>query len=260
MRRWVGIALALLVTVCVQVAALPARAHPVIDDARARVEAAEFDAALRVLAEAEARSDLTRADALRLLELRALVRLALKERERARESLRMLAVLSPDHVFPPHTSPDLVAEFKRVQAGAPPPPRLGVERMLRPDGVRLLVRVSGDELDLTRSVRLWTRVGGQPWRSTLATETIVLAGPGERVTYRAEVQGFGGAPLFETPEQALSIPQAHDDPPVATAGTSPWVYAGAAAGVLVVAGVAAMLLLSAESDVTRVSPPRVVAP
>jgi hypothetical protein len=246
--------------VCAELVARPALAHPKIEAARARLETAEFETALRLLAVAEAGSDLSRDEALRLLELRALVHLALKDREEAQAALRVLAVLAPDHAFAPQTSPDLIAQWKVVRASAPPAPQLAVEHTLRPDGVNLHAAVNGDELGIVRGVRFWTRVGTQPWRSTLAFDTAVLATPGARVEYRAVALGIGGAPLLETDVQALTIPAAQDDRNAAA--VSPWLYAGVIGGAVAALSVGALLLLSGDdqSDSTRVSPPMLVQP
>lgn len=251
---------ALVVAVCVHVAAAPASAHPKIDEAQARIEAAEFDGALRLLAEAETGTELSREEALRLLELRALVHLALNEDDAAVAALRLLAVLAPEHAFAPSTSPDLLAAFKRARAGAPSPPALVVERELRPDGVRVSARVEDDVLGVARSVRLWTRAGSHAWRSTLANETIVFAAPGQRVEYRADALGIGGAPVLTTEAESLLVPAAPATDRAAS-GASPWLYAGVIGGALAIAGtVTAILLLGDSGEGTRLSPPTVAMP
>jgi hypothetical protein len=251
---------ALLAALCVHVVSATAYAHPKVDEARARLEAAEFDAALRLLAEAEAGSELTRDDALRLLELRALVHLALNEDEAAVEALRVLAVLSPDHTLLPQTSPDLVAAFERARESAPAAPRLVVERALSPDGVRVSAAVEQDELGVARSLRLWTRIAGQPWRSTLSNETLVLAAPGQRVEYRADALGIGGAPVLSSEPGSLLVPAGREPAGAADeGGTSPWLYAGVLGGALAVGGAVAMIVLLGQSgDSTQLSPPMVV--
>lgn len=237
-----------------------ALAHPKVDEAGKRLEAAEFDSAGRLLAEAEAGSDLTRDDALRLLELRALLQLALKQRDDAMAALQQLAVLSPEHQFPRHTSPDLLKAFAAARATAPAPPSLTVERELASDGVRLHARVGGDTLGLLRGVRLWTRIGSRPWRSALASDMLVPAAPGEQVTYRAEALGFGGAPLYATDAARFSLPNAEPRSSDDRTGTSPWLYGGVIGGALAVAGavIVVALLSSSDSDSTQVSPPTVV--
>jgi hypothetical protein len=249
-------------SVCVHVTAAAAHAHPKIDEAQRRIEAAEFDGALRLLAEAETGTELTREEALRLLELRALVHLALNEDDEAVEALRVLAVLSPEHTFGPQTSPDLVAAFERARASAPPPPVLSVQHEFLPDGVRVSAAVQDDVLGVARSVRLWTRAGDQPWRSTLATDTIVYAASKQRVEFRADALGIGGAPVLLREAESVLMPE-RDEQRAAAArpGASPWLYAGVIGGALAIAGtVTAILLLGEGGDDTRLLPPRVVEP
>ena len=247
--------------VWVDVAAIPALAHPKVDEAKARLEAAEFETALRLLAEAEASADLSREDALRLLELRALVHLALKDEAGADAALQALAVLAPDHTFARHTSPDLIAAFARAREHAPARPELVLARELRPEGVRLSARVEGDTLGLLRSVRLWTRIDKQPWRETPAPEALVAAAGGQRLEYRAEAQGVGGATLLQSETFVFVVPRERATTAAADAnsGTSPWLYAGLVGGMLAVAGtVTALVLINGESETTRLTPPSVV--
>jgi hypothetical protein len=231
-------------------------AHPKIEQARARIEAAEFDAALRLLAEAEAGSELTREDALYLLELRALVHLAMRDAVSAQATLRVLAVLAPEHAFAPGTSPDLVQAFARARGSAPAAPRIVLDSLQRPDGVHLRGRVEDDSLRLVRGLRLWTRVGDGAWRSTLADETIVLAAPGQRVEYRAVAEGIGGAPMVATGVDAVSVPTARAEE---RSHASPWLYAGIVTATVAIAGtVAAIALSNQSSERTQPSPPHIV--
>ena len=243
---------------CVHVSV--ARAHPKVDEASARLESAEFESAGRLLAEAEAATDLEREDALRLLELRALLHLALKQREVAFEALQRLAVLSPEHAFPPHSSPDLIAAFARAREAAPERPRLTVSHELAADGVRVRARVDGDTLGLVRGVRLWTRVSGHAWRSALANEWLVPAAPAERVDYWAEGLGIGGAPLYRSIEGRVRVPEALT---AESSSGNAWLYAGVIAGALAIAGALTAIAVVASGsgdETTRLAPPMVVQP
>ena len=249
-------AVAVVSALLLALSAARAQAHPKIDAARARIEAAEFDAALRLLAEAEAGIDLSREDALTLLELRALVHLALRESDAAAEALRMLAALEPRRAFAPGTSPDLVHAFARVRAQAPPSPRVALEFTVGPDGVHVRARVEGDPLRLTRGVRLFTRVGDGPERSALADETIASAAPGQRVEMRAIAEGLGGAPIAASETASVVVPEAR-----AASAPSPWLYAGIAASALALAGTAlAIALASGSAERTQPLAPKVVTP
>jgi hypothetical protein len=238
-------------------------AHPKVDEAGRRLESAEFESAGRLLAEAEAASDLGREDALRLLELRALLHLALKEREDAFAALRRLAVLEPEHAFPPHSSPDLLAAFARARDAAPPPPTLRVQHELAAEGVRVSARVEGDTLGLVRGVRLWSRVAGHPWRSALANEWLVPAPTDERVSYWAEGLGIGGAPLYRSIEGRVRIPEAlgADRDDEESGSSSAWLYGGVIAGAIAIAGALTAIAVVAAGggdDTTQLSPPMVV--
>lgn len=238
-----------------------ARAHPKVDEAFARLESAEFESAGRLLAEAEAATDLERDDALRLLELRALLHLALKQREAAFESLQRLAVLSPEHEFPPHSSPDLLAAFARARAAAPGRPQLSVSHELAADGVRVRARVDGDTLGLVRGVRLWARVAGHAWRSALAHEWLVPAAPEQRVDYWAEGLGIGGAPLYRSGEGRVRVPEAAVA--AESSSGSVWLYGGVIAGALAIAGALTAIAIVASDggdETTQILPPVVVRP
>lgn len=242
---------------CLHAAA--AHAHPVIDQARARLEAAEFERALQLLDKAEESGELGRADALRMLELRALGLLALNDERLAQRTLLELCALDPDHVFTPGTSPDLLAAFAKARERRPPPPRLILERRDQPDGVALEVHVIGDELGIVRRVVLSTRTGDGPWRSSDGEHVLVALAPGQRVQYRASARGLGGIELASLPEQSWQRPE---PPPTRARASplSPWLYVGIAAGVLVLAGTTTAVIVanSSDADRTQPSPPRVV--
>jgi len=237
-----------------------ARAHPAIDQARVRLEAAEFERALALLDKAEQSPKLSREDALSLLELRALGLLALNDERKAQRTLLELCALDPQHAFAPGTSPDLLAAFEKARARLPPPPRLVIERNAQPDGIALSVHVLGDELGLVRTVELFTRVGGGPWQRTRSERVQLSAAPGQRVEYRASALGLGSSQLATTPEQSWSRPQPAPAPERVRTGSSPWLYVGLAAGAVLLAGATAAVVVATSSDPDRTqpSPPRVV--
>ncbi|HMI92719.1 MAG TPA: hypothetical protein VK509_15190 [Polyangiales bacterium] len=238
------------------------RAHPAIDQARVRLEAAEFERALALLDKAEQSPNLSREDALRLLELRALGLLALNDERMAQRALLELCALDPEHTFAPGTSPDLLAAFEKARSRLPPPPRLVIERNTQPDGIALHVHVLGDELGLVRRVELFTRVGGGPWQRTGSERTQLSAATGQRVDYRANALGLGGGVLANAPEQSWSRPEPAPAPAPerVRTGSSPWLYVGLAAGALLLAGATAAVVVatSGDADRTQPSPPRVV--
>jgi hypothetical protein len=234
---------------------LPGRAlaHPAIEQARARLEAAEFERALALLDKAEKSTELGRQDALRLLELRALGLLALNDERRAQRALLELCALDPEHAFAPGTSPDLLAAFEKARARMPPAPRLVLERSAQPDGVALQVHVLGDELGLVRAVVLSTRIGNGPWRQAGHERVQLAVPPGQRVQYRASALGLGGSELASAPEQSWVRPE--PAPERVRAGTvSPWLYVGLAAGAVVLAGAATALVVANTGDADRTQP------
>src|SRR5690242_15135438 len=86
-------------------------AHPRLDDARARFDRADLRGALTALGRAEQASDLTRADVITLLEMRALVRFTLGDTGAMEEDLLRLASIDPDHRFGDDIPPDLSEAF-----------------------------------------------------------------------------------------------------------------------------------------------------
>jgi hypothetical protein len=229
-----------------------AHAHPLIERAEKRLEAAEFERALSLLEQAEKDPALARADALRLLELRALGQLALGDQRAAQRALVELAALDPEHAFPPGTSPDLLAAFSKARASVPPAPRLMVEREVQPDGVKVEVHVIGDELGLVRRVTLWTRVGDEAWRSRPGPSVQLAAAPGQRVQYRASAEGLGGSELAST-EPETWLRATPERKPIA-ASRFPWLYVGIVAGAVVIAGTTTALLLSGGDGSQRTQP------
>lgn len=235
-----------------------AHAHPLIERAEKRLEAAEFERALSLLEQAEKDPALTRADALRLLELRALGQLALGDQRAAQRALVELAALDPEHAFAPGSSPDLLAAFSKARASVPPAPRLMVERKVQPDGVSLEVHVLGDELGLVRAVTLWTRVGDEAWREQPGARAQLAVAPGQSVQYRASAGGLGGSELART-EPETWLRAAPERKPIA-ASRFPWLYVGIVAGAVVLAGTTTAILLSNDdgSQGTQPSAPHVI--
>ena len=229
-----------------------AQADGLIERAEKRLEAAEFERALALLEQAQSDPALTRADALRLLELRALGQLALGDERAAQRALVALAALDPEHAFAPGTSPDLLAAFAKARARVPPPPRLVIERKVQPDGVSLELHVIGDELDLVRTVTLWTRIGDQAWRATQGSLAQLPVAPGQRVQYRASAQGLGGSELASTTEETWL--RAAPEPKRTAAGNSPWLYLGIVAGAVLLAGTTTVVLLAGNDDSSRTQP------
>jgi hypothetical protein len=228
-------------------------AHPLIDEANAKIERAQFDEALVVLKRAETTGSLSRAEVLRLFELKALVHLALGARAEAEQSLRLIATLAPDYRFSRHTSPDLVLAFDVARRHAPAPPRLVVEQEPRRHAVALRARLDNDPLSLVRRVQLRVRLNGGPWRVLAGASAVIDVSPGDRLDFNAQAHGKSGI-LLETPIRQYATRPASKEPPAG--GVSPWWYAGGAAILAVGAIVAGGFLLSnGGSDRTQPTPP-----
>jgi hypothetical protein len=231
----------------------PVAAHPLIDEANAKIERAQFDEALAVLERAETTGSLSRPEVLRLFELKALVHLALGARADAEQSLRVIATLAPDYRFSRHTSPDLVLAFDVARRHAPAPPRLVVEQEPRRNAVALRARLENDPLALVRRVQLRVRLNGGPWRVVPKSSTVIDVSPGDRLDFNAQAYGKSGI-LLETPIRQHATRPASKEPPAG--GVSPWWYAGGAAILAVGAFVAGGILLSnGGSDRTQPTPP-----
>lgn len=232
----------------------PVAAHPLIDEANAKIERAQFDEALAVLERAETTGSLSRAEVLRLFELKALVHLALGARADAEQSLRVIATLAPDYRFSRHTSPDLVLAFDVARRHAPAPPRLIVEQEPRRNAVALRARLENDPLSLVRRVQLRVRLNGGPWRVLAGASTVIDVSPGDRLDFNAQAHGKSGI-LLETPIRQHATPPASKEP--ARGGVSPWWYAAGGAAILAVGAIVAggILLSNGGSDRTQPTPP-----
>ncbi|MDX2023067.1 MAG: hypothetical protein SF187_22725 [Deltaproteobacteria bacterium] len=211
-----------------------AQAQPArVAEAQRHIENAEFREALALLQTTAAAGQLSRIDVLQFLELRALVYWALGQAELARQDLRWLAALHPNHAFPPNINPDLPAQFEREKVRQPPL-RLVVEaKRVEGSSVSVTGGVINAPENLIESVRLSARVGTNPWRSDQGSNFKVSALPNEPVEYFAEALGLGGSVLLRTepamwreplPPQTVSPSAAHK-----SSGVWWWVVAGVAA-------------------------------
>jgi hypothetical protein len=181
-----------------------ALAHPRVDEARRRVADADFDAAERAFAAAEASSDLDRADAITLLEGRALLAHALHDRQRMEADLRRLAALDPSHTFAAQLPPELAATFTRIRSGGIEPLDLVADARREGGAVRVTARVRGDPGGLVRELRLHARVAGGAWRTATRSgatgtpaEIVLDVPPGTAVEHWSVAVGPGAAPLAE---------------------------------------------------------------
>jgi hypothetical protein len=196
----------LLFTLLTAASLLPAGAlaHPRVEEARRRVAEADFDAAERAFAAAEASSDLDRADAIALLEGRALLAHALHDRQRMEADLRRLAALDPAHTFAPQLPPELAATFTRIRGGGIEPLDLVADARREGGTVRVTARLRGDPGGLVRELRLHARVAGGAWRTATQSgatgtpaELVLDVPPGTTVEHWSVAIGPGAAPIAE---------------------------------------------------------------
>jgi hypothetical protein len=183
------------------VAPATAVAHPAIDEAEALLAEAEFSEALERLREAEAGADLSREDLIALLELRAVLELALAPDVVPTQTLLGLASLAPERSLSPSRAPEIRRALAEAQAGLRGPLEVTVVVTREADRVRLAAEVEGDPAALVRSVRIGVKVLGvdadgtstAEWSEGMRTEATVGVGDGEAVHYYAEAVGPGDA-------------------------------------------------------------------
>lgn len=224
-----------------------ARAHPLVDRARAQYVAADFESALETLEQAAAARDLVRGDVLRLLETRALVHAALEDAAQVDGALLALASLDPDYELAAEVPPELRRRFVVLKRRLRGRLRLDVHPRHVGGSVVLEGQVEHDPAQLVRSILTHTRAGSGPWRTSVDRPAILEAPADRTISYWAKAIGPGGAALAtlgsaEDPLRLAPEGAAQDDD---EASAWPWIAVGA--GATVVAGVVVALILLASS-------------
>jgi hypothetical protein len=255
-----------------------ARAHPVIDEAKAAYHQAEFEVAIRLLADAEGGDDLSRAEAVELLLWRSIVHYALGDEAAWVADVQRLARAAPELALGPELPPRFRERFRAfVDEGLV----LALDTRVRrtEDVLEVSAVVVGDPGGLVRSIRVAGRLPGASTRWERARgATLRIAEPdATSVEYYVEVVGPGGAVLVregsaESPARAdVRLPALGDGLPAHTIAAHPgstgamdreastpwgwWLALGA--GVAVAAGVVvAVLVLTARTE-TAFGPPEV---
>jgi hypothetical protein len=247
-----------------------ARAHPLLDQAIASYEEADFQAALRTFDAAARNADLSVEELLHLFEMRALVYHALGNRGAMQDDLRRLAAVRPSY---------------RLSRLAPPPVRQAFDQMLEANGgslgVELVIeeqtfdgapfivaRVAQVPKGLVDHVGLQCRVGedGKTTARTAQGSLVRLELPksGEHSGCEATAHTRQGSVLFnarlegiaaKTAPNVFQMPeyQAQSDEPTVTKKKR-WPWFVAAAGLVVVGGVTAGVVLSKRSQESQSSP------
>lgn len=214
-------------------------AHPLVERARRLYESADFSGALETIDAVDDHSNLTRQDLFELLELRALIGLAIEDPEIQRHSLEDLRALQPDHTFGPEVPPTITRSFAELEV---PELLLGV-RVTRDGGyVTIDARVRGGEVDrLVRQVIISGRTEDDLWQRSMG-EPLDIEADGDSVEWYVQVIGLGGATLLERgtagePELEPAASREEED----RRRVRPWVW-GVVAGAVV--AVAALVLVS----------------
>ncbi len=236
--------------------AAAARAHPALDQARARFDEADFPGVLQALADAEQRTDLTATDVEALLELRAIASVANGDPAMMQGALASLASIAPDHALGPDAPPEVVQAFERIRSHTTA--RVGLAVVAERHGDRVLVRarVENDPTSIVGEVRTMVRVGRAPWRPAPGTGLTVTARPGQSIEYYATAVGPGGAPLATdgSPEHPsrLATPAGSSAPDGnGSGGVSPWIWVAIGALALGAGVTIALVATRPESDITR---------
>ena len=189
-----------------------ARAHPLLDEAHAAAERADFPAAFDALGRLDAASDLPAGELADFLFTRALVHFALGDERAMERDLARLAQVAPDHPVADTVGPAVRRAAEAARRSAEPV-RLVVRAEPVPGGLALRAEVSNDANELVREVRIHARAPGAAWVEARGETMTVPAAPGARIELFAEAVGPGGATVArsgspEAPHEAVAAPAA----------------------------------------------------
>lgn len=245
-------------------AAESAKADADVETGCALVNRGEFRDALAAFGRAEASSDLSRDDLVRLLECRALARFATRNLDALEEDLVRLVSLDPGYALSDDFGPEVHQMIDRVRARGVAALAVTVDVERRDGRIRVAARLDGDEGDLVREVRVRARVGRGAWR-TGRDEVEIVGGRDATIAYVASAIGPGAAELERvegtagpdgstTPRRPRRQPDDADEP-ASSPVIWPWLV-GAGAAVAVAIGVTvAVVVSSGASDRTQPSAP-----
>ena len=242
--------------------AVPAQAHPLVDEGREKYAEADLQGALDAFARAEASDDLTLPDLLSLLETRVLVHRALGNEEAATRDLRWLAAIAPPtHELPSEAPPEMARELDDLWTQRGGAIAINVGGHAEGDAVVLTARVERAPEGMVRETRIHHREPGMPWNTTVGSEARIAA---TTVEHWAEAVGPGGAVLATAASADAPRRFAAGDGPLGgeeTGGGVPpwaWIAGGAVAvGLIVVAAVLIGSSGGGESDQTQPAFPQV---
>ena len=233
-----------------------AAAHPLIDQARDRFRSADFPGAIEALDAADRATDLDRDDAVELYELRAVIHMALRQRDEADRALRALASLSPSHSFAREAPPDVVDRFRILRETVPGRVAIEVARRETTNGLLLTPRALDDPLGLIRRTRVHARVDAGDWQTSDDRALAVDASDGQTVEWYAEGIGPGGAVIATVASESAPMRFSAGEDPLGDGGTSAWIWVGLGVGAVAIAVAVAVILSATSGDPdTRVEGP-----
>lgn len=240
-----------LVPLYVVTVAMPAAAHPLVDQAWAKFGAADLDSARASIDQAEQVSDLTRADLASAYELRALIEQALGNDQKADKYLTALASIDIHHAFRPEAPPELTERFKQVAQRVGAPMELRVDEHREGEHVTLSGNVVGDPQHLAREIRMHARVDHGEWRHTVSAPLELRVSSTETAEYYGEVMGPGGAVVASrgTIDEPLHLSSR------SSGKKTPWVWIGVGGGIVVAAAVVVAVLLVGNGSGERSTQP-----
>jgi len=239
-------------------AAPTARAHPDVDDGRARYAQADFEGALAAFERAERSPELTREDLIDVLEGRALAHYALEDLDGANDAVRRLASVDPHHRASDELPPELLRMFEAAAAQVGDGIALGVDSHRDGERVELTPVPSGDVMGLVRALVIAGRADGE-WVVGDANGVTLDAPPDRTVEYYASALGPGAAVLASVGSERA--PLRLEAPPSDEASGLPlwgWGLAGGGAALAIVVVIVAAVAASNPPASVRFEPPRLL--
>jgi hypothetical protein len=185
-----------------------------------------------------------------------------------RADLARLVSIAPGHALDRRAPPDVQTALLEARTASPGPIRLSASPEPSPAGVTVRAEVSRDPSGLVREVRVVGRIRGTArWQRASDAPLFIAADAASVIEYYAEAIGPGGAVLARngTEGEPLSAGGHGVTTDGAEAsesggeGTSPWLFVGIGAGVLILGAAIVIIAVGASSGQpdTQPSPFRV---
>ena len=257
-------------------------AHPLIDQAQERFDAADFEGALAKFAAAENADDLDRDDLIELYRRRAMVHHTLGNEVDLEQDLLRLATLEPGFEFDAATPPIVQNVFRQAARNLAGPLTIRVIATAGPGVVRISARVDNDLGALVQSIRIGARTAGGAFRNAENEALNLPTTSDSMIDYYAIAVGPGGAIVANSGSRESPVRSSvdelvrgatddtatgndqilddgngpHRDPDEDAGGIGPWPFVIGGA-VAVAGGVALAILLAGQGSTNTVlSPPQ----